>query len=146
MSLILDTHVFFWWITDDPRLESRHREAITNSSNVIHVSAVSGWEIGIKVKLGKWPEAAVLLPDLTSKVRAEGFFTLDLTLSQSEAAGALELGHKDQFDRLIAAQSLELQWTVATVDTAFGRLGCKTSSNRVWSARGGPVERRQLVR
>ena len=72
MSFILDTHVFFWWITDDARLEARHRQAIEARSEIIYVSAISGWEIGIKVKLGKWPEAAVLLPGLSEKVRDEG--------------------------------------------------------------------------
>ena len=28
VSVILDTHVLFWWITDDPRLDQRHVEAI----------------------------------------------------------------------------------------------------------------------
>ena len=90
MSFVLDTHVFFWWIADDPRFEARHRQAIEARSEAIYVSAVTGWEIGIKVKLGKWPEAAVLLPGLAEKVRAEGFEVLDLTLAQAERAGLLE--------------------------------------------------------
>lgn len=125
VSLILDTHVFFWWITDDPRLALRHREAITREGEAVYLSAVSGWEIGIKVKLGKWPEAAILLPDLASKVRDEGFHALDLTLAQAEMAGQLDLTHKDPFDRLLAAQALQFDWPIATVDTAISRLGCK---------------------
>jgi PIN domain nuclease of toxin-antitoxin system len=79
----------------------------------------------IKVRLGKWPEAAVLLPGLDAKVRDEGFETLDLTLAQAEYAGGLELVHKDPFDRLIAAQSLLLDIPIATVDPAMTRLGCR---------------------
>lgn len=124
MSFILDTHVFFWWITDDPRLETRHRRAIERREENIYVSAVTGWEIGIKVKLGKWPEAAVLLPGLSEKVLGEGFETLDLTMAQAERAGLLELVHKDPFDRLIAAQSLELGLPLATVDPAMALFGC----------------------
>lgn len=124
MSFILDTHVLFWWITDDPRLEDRHRQAIRARDQTIYVSAVTGWEIGIKVKLGKWPEATVLLPGLSDKVRDEGFATLDLTLAQAERAGLLELIHKDPFDRLIAAQSLMLRFPIATVDPAMALFGC----------------------
>ena len=124
MSLILDTHVFFWWITDHDRLELRHRQLIEARSEIIYVSAVSGWEIGIKVKLGKWPEAAVLLPGLSEKVRGEGFQTLDLTIDQAERAGQLELIHKDPFDRLLAAQSLALGLPIASVDLALPLLGC----------------------
>ena len=86
--------------------------------------AVSGWEIGIKVKLGKWPEAAVLLPGLTRKVQDEGFTVLDLSLAQAERAGALDLVHRDPFDRMIAAQAIELDYAVATVDPVFEPFGC----------------------
>ena len=125
MSLILDTHVFFWWITDDPRLEGRHRLAIDKRDGDIYVSAVTAWEIAIKVKLGKWPEAQVLLPDLHQKVAAEGFAVLDLTLAQAERAGLLELVHKDPFDRMLAAQSLALDVPIATSDAAMAQLGCR---------------------
>jgi len=89
------------------------------------VSAITGWEIAIKVKLGKWPEAAVLLPGLSEKVVDEGFEILNLTLAQAERAGQLDLVHKDPFDRLLAAQSLLLDMPIATVDPALGLLGCK---------------------
>jgi PIN domain nuclease of toxin-antitoxin system len=125
VSFILDTHVFFWWITDDSRLEARHRQAIEARNDAIYVSAVSGWEIAIKVKLGKWPEAAVLVPGLSEKVLAEGFEILDLTLVQAERAGLLELMHKDPFDRMIAAQSLALDVPVATNDPAMTLFGCR---------------------
>lgn len=125
MSLILDTHVFFWWITDDPRLEGRHRQTIEARDGLIYVSAITGWEIAIKVKLGKWPEAEVLLPELSQKVLAEGFEVLDLTLGQAERAGLLDLVHKDPFDRLLAAQSLTLDVPIATSDAAMAQLGCR---------------------
>ena len=122
MSFILDTHVFFWWITDHSRLESQHRQLIEARGETIYVSAVTGWEIGIKVKLGKC--AAVLLPGLSEKVLDEGFEVLDLTLAQAERAGQLDLIHKDPFDRLLAAQSLLLDVPIATVDPALAMLGC----------------------
>jgi PIN domain nuclease of toxin-antitoxin system len=103
---------------------SRHRQVIRARDETIYVSAVSGWEIAIKVRLGKWPEAAVLLPGLSEKVRAEGFEVLDLTLAQAEKAGLLDLIHKDPFDRLLAAQSLVVGAPIATVDPAIALLGC----------------------
>jgi PIN domain nuclease of toxin-antitoxin system len=124
VSFILDTHVFFWWITDHSRLESQHRQLIEARGETIYVSAVTGWEIGIKIKLGKWPEAAVLLPGLSEKVQDEGFEVLDLTLARAERTGQLDLIHKDPFDRLLAAQSLLLDVPIATVDPALAMLGC----------------------
>jgi PIN domain nuclease of toxin-antitoxin system len=117
--------VLFWCLADDGQLSAHHRDLILNKAEASYVSAVSGWEIAVKVKLNKWPEASVLLPGLADKIRAAGFELLPLTLSQAERGGLLELVHRDPFDRLLAAQALELDLTVATVDPALARLGCK---------------------
>ena len=126
MSLLLDTHVFFWWITDDARLPEVHRARIAAGAQPIFVSAVTGWEIATKVKTGKWPEAAVLLPDLAAKILGEGFQCLDVTVAQAEYAGSMPLLHRDPFDRFLAAQALGLDISIATVDPAFKLFGCKT--------------------
>jgi PIN domain nuclease of toxin-antitoxin system len=122
--LLLDTHVFFWWVKQDPRLTSQHRAQLESDDNRVYVSAVTGWEIAIKVKIGKWPEAATLLPGLSEKIEAIGFELLPLTLAQAERAGSLDLVHRDPFDRLLAAQALDLGIPIATVDPAMARLGC----------------------
>ena len=119
MRAVLDTHVFFWWMKQDPRLAAHHRALIEQDQNEIFVSAVTGWEIAIKVKLGKWPEAAVLLPDLATKIEAAGFELLPLTFQQAERAGSLDLAHRDPFDRMLAAQALDLGLILATIDPGF---------------------------
>lgn len=124
MSILLDTHVFFWWITADSKLSAAHYDAISKPGSVVYVSAVSGWEIATKVKLGKWSEAAVLLPDLTAKITASGFLSLDITLAEAEFAGSLPLVHKDPFDRFLAAQSISRGLPIVTVDPAFRLFGC----------------------
>ena len=86
---------------------------------------MTGWEIAIKVKIGKWPDATRLVPGLTDLVRRSGFQTLDLTLHQAELAGSLDLVHRDPFDRLLAAQAIDLAIPIATVGTALSRLGCR---------------------
>jgi PIN domain nuclease of toxin-antitoxin system len=122
---ILDTHIFFWWMKQDPRLEPQHRALIERQENDIFVSAVTGWEIAIKVKLGKWQEAEVLLPNLPTRIVAAGFELLDVTFAQAQIAGSLDLFHRDPFDRLLAAQALDLDMVVATVDSEIARLGCR---------------------
>jgi PIN domain nuclease of toxin-antitoxin system len=86
---------------------------------------ITGWEIAIKVRIGKWPEAAVLLPGLATHITAARFELLPLTLAQAEMVGSFDLIHRDPFDRLLAAQALDQDMTVATVDRAFQVLGCK---------------------
>lgn len=126
MKALLDTHVFFWWMIQDPRLNAEHRKLIEDNANDLYVSAVTGWEIAIKVKLGKWPEAAPLLPDLSSKILAAGFELLPLTLAQAERAGSLDLAHRDPFDRMLAAQAIDLDIGLATSDIVLAKLGCHT--------------------
>lgn len=125
MTILLDTHVLYWWITGEGYLSTAQRQVLGDASQRILVSAVTGWEIAIKVKIGKWPGAAALVPRLEEAILAEGFSFLDLTLSQAKRAGSLDLVHRDPFDRMLAAQALDLDLTVATVDRAFAVLGCK---------------------
>ena len=123
MSVLLDTHTFFWWITGSSSLPPQHRALLEAADQTIYVSAVTGWEMALKVKIGKWPDAAALIPNLEHAIADEGFETLDVTLAQAKLAGSLELVHRDPFDRLLAAQSITLGIPIATVDPAMKLLG-----------------------
>ena len=46
--LLLDTHVFLWWLADVPELGDAARKAIADDRNEVFVSAATGWEIAIK--------------------------------------------------------------------------------------------------
>lgn len=125
MTVLLDTHIFFWWITGSDRLPSNHGKLLEDGEENIFVSAATGWELAIKVKIGKWPAAAPLLPELEKTIRDEGFGLLDITLGQAKLAGSLELVCRDPFDRLLAAQSLSRDIPIATIDPAFKLLGAR---------------------
>ena len=125
MKLLLDTHVVFWSLADDPRLPENFRRLMEDAANTSCVSVVTGWEISTKVRIGKWPEASVLLPGLTATIRHAGFLIEPLTLDQAERAGSIEAGHKDPFDRLLAAQALDQGLVLLTVDRVFINLGCQ---------------------
>ena len=53
MRLLLDTHAFLWWVTDDERLSPAARLAVADLDNEVFVSAASAWEIATKARLGK---------------------------------------------------------------------------------------------
>jgi PIN domain nuclease of toxin-antitoxin system len=57
MRLLLDTHVFLWYITADPRLPAAFRAAIEDATNQVYLSAASLWEAVVKHGLGKLPLA-----------------------------------------------------------------------------------------
>jgi PIN domain nuclease of toxin-antitoxin system len=124
VRVLIDTHIFFWWTVGDNRLRSAYRTIIADSNSEVFVSSVTAWEISIKFNLGKWPEASPLLPDIQGHVDAFGFTSLPLTLLQAERAGSLPLIHRDPFDRMLAAQALDLDIQLMTEDTAIAQLGC----------------------
>ena len=53
MRLLLDTHALIWFLEDDPRLSLRARNGIESAENEKQVSVATGWEMAIKLTLGK---------------------------------------------------------------------------------------------
>ena len=53
MKVLLDTHTFLWWITDNLQLSMGARQVMEDPDNELLLSAASGWEIAIKARLGK---------------------------------------------------------------------------------------------
>lgn len=52
MRLLLDTHVFLWFISADARLPATWRDAIQDTGNEVFLSVVSIWEAMVKYALG----------------------------------------------------------------------------------------------
>jgi len=64
MELLLDTHVLLWTVFDSKKLASEVEQAIASPDNVIYVSIVSLWEIGIKQNLGRFSVLASFFESL----------------------------------------------------------------------------------
>ena len=81
MTLLLDTHVFLWWL-DDPRLLSKAaRKAVGDGKNTVYVSAAVVWEIVIKKALGKLDAP----DDLEAAMAANRFLPLPVTIPHALA-------------------------------------------------------------
>lgn len=83
------------------------------------VSAASAWEIATKHRLGKLPDAAVLLDgwdDALTQLRAD---PLPITHADARRAGRYDVAHRDPFDRLLAAQAEHSGARLVTADAAF---------------------------
>lgn len=128
VKLLLDTHALIWWLLDDARLPARTRIAIANPGQVAFVSAVSAYEIAQKHRLGKLPEAGLLAAEFDTLVAAEGFAPLPLASAEARLAGAMSDGHRDPFDRMLAAQALLNDLTIISSDSAFDAFGVA----RIW--------------
>ncbi|MDY6901415.1 MAG: type II toxin-antitoxin system VapC family toxin, partial [Cyanobacteriota bacterium] len=55
MKILLDTHIFLWFVSGDNRLSTEVRDAISDYDNEVYLSIISIWECIVKYKLGKLP-------------------------------------------------------------------------------------------
>ena len=124
--LLIDTHVFIWWLTDDPVLGSLTKSTISRGNNVVYVSAVTPWEISIKRSLGKLQFDA----DIDEAMEKNRFFPLPITHAHAEQAGELPGHHRDPFDRMLIAQSQMEGLILVSSDTVFSQYGIRLINAR----------------
>ncbi|HOP15877.1 MAG: type II toxin-antitoxin system VapC family toxin [Chromatiaceae bacterium] len=122
--LLIDTHVFLWWLADDPQLGPKARELIANAGNQVFVSAATAWEISIKKSIGKLDAP----DDLDAIAEEEGFEKLPISFFHGEHAGELPQHHRDPFDRMLVAQSQAEGLEIITADSAIANYAVKTIS------------------
>jgi PIN domain nuclease of toxin-antitoxin system len=126
VRVLLDTHAFLWWVTDDLRLSAAARALIGDETNGVLVSAASAWEIATKHRLGKLGEAAGAAARFAELVAADGFEHLPVSYLHAMKAGGYASAHRDPFDRMLAAQSELEGLPLITRDRAFEHFGTKT--------------------
>jgi PIN domain nuclease of toxin-antitoxin system len=128
MRVLLDTHVFLWWLVGDRRLSRRVRTLVADPSTVALVSAASAWEIATKVRIGRLPGLELLAGDVAGAVASQGFEELPIRLLHAQRAGLLVGAHRDPFDRMLAAQSEIEGVPLASSDDALDAFGIA----RIW--------------
>ena len=107
MRLLLDTHIFLWYISGDPLLPVPIREAIREPGNEVYVSVASVWEAVIKHALGKLPLPGPPAEYLPQQRDAHRIATLPIDEAALVHLAGLPALHRDPFDRLLVAQALQ---------------------------------------
>jgi len=119
MRLLLDTHIFLWFISGDERLPEGMRDSIRDLNNEVYLSTVSLWEAIVKHRLGKLPLPQP--PNIYLPIQRQKHQIASLSLDEasvSQLAGLPQI-HRDPFDRMLICQALEHGLTVVTVDDAL---------------------------
>jgi PIN domain nuclease of toxin-antitoxin system len=118
VKLLLDTHALLWWLSDDPKLGAAARELIADPANDILVSAVSLWEILVKVRVGK---LVASIEDILTEMQAQGFVLLQIAPAHLVALAGLPMHHRDPFDHLLIAQAMAEGATFLSEDASTPR-------------------------
>ena len=107
MRVLVDTHAILWWLVDDKRLSKTARRILEDSAHSRLVSFATLWEIAIKMSAGKLLARNLSFSDLQPLLRGLEFQFLPIRIGDLERLDSLPWHHRDPFDRLLIAQSLE---------------------------------------
>lgn len=119
MKLLLDTHIFLWFISGDKRLPDAWKKSIRDPNNKVYLSVVSLWEVIIKYQLGKLPLPKPPESYLPAQRARHLIDSLPVTETSVIQLVKLPAHHRDPFDRLLICQALEHDMTLVTVDRAI---------------------------
>jgi len=116
MKLLLDTHIFLWYIAADLRLLTLFRDAIREPKNEVFLSVASLWEATVKYNLGKLPlpqSPDIYIPTERRRHQIKSFSLRENAVKELAQLPAL---HRDPFDRILICQALANDLTIVTVD------------------------------
>lgn len=116
--IVIDTHIWIWWVHGDEKLTQAQLDAITsNETDVIGVSAISCWEIAKLVEYGRlqlstgvttWFEQALGYPG----VQLLGL-TPEIAVESTQLPGEF---HRDPADQMIVATARTYDCPLVTSD------------------------------
>ncbi|MBD5656017.1 MAG: type II toxin-antitoxin system VapC family toxin [Candidatus Eremiobacteraeota bacterium] len=121
MRYLLDTHAALWWFEGSRRFKKSVRDSLMDRANAVFISAVSTWEISIKVAIGK-----LVLPQdprvyIAPRIVRAGFSLLPVLAEHTYEAFSLPPHYLDPFDRLLIAQARIDDLSIVTADNVFAQ-------------------------
>ncbi|HEV2693230.1 MAG TPA: type II toxin-antitoxin system VapC family toxin [Verrucomicrobiae bacterium] len=122
VAMILDTCALLWLASGDKKL-SRSTLKEINTAPAIYVSAISGFEISLKIAAGKLQLSHPVETWFEQIVEHHGLTIIPLGLDVCVAAAKLPPIHNDPFDRFIIAAAKLNDWPVVTADEHFEEYG-----------------------
>jgi PIN domain nuclease of toxin-antitoxin system len=117
VKILLDTHIWIWIFSGDPRLSKRARQQILDAEER-YFSAASVWELAIKANKRQFVGDLELLLSESEKL---GLLPLPISPAHALTVRDLPHHHSDPFDRLLVAQALFEPLILLTADKKVSR-------------------------
>jgi PIN domain nuclease of toxin-antitoxin system len=115
--IVLDTHIWIWWVDNNPKLNQRQRELInTYQSSGLGISIISCWEVAKLVENKKLILSCSVDEWLNGGLAYSGVQLLNLTLPIIVASTQLTGFHRDPADQLIVATAQIYNCSLLTAD------------------------------
>ena len=127
MTFLLDTHTLLWWLNSPSLIGKAAFNLMGDPKNAFLVSPVLPWEIAIKANK-QHLQTGDLLANFHAVMRRNRFPPIGIDPLHAIRSGLLPFHHRDPFDRLLAAQSLEMSLPILSRDRIFDNYGV----NRIW--------------
>ena len=124
MSVLLDTHVWVWWLTSTSPLDPRERNALDALADqaALHLAAISLWEVQLLHAKRRLEFGVPLAEWLTRATDPRVLTVVPLDLDVVLALDALPARfHGDPADRMIVATARARRLVLATHDTRIRR-------------------------
>lgn len=126
MKFMVDTHYVLWAAIQPARMEPWARKLIVDLNNEVLVSSASVYEISLKVRYGKLPEAVEFESDLVVNIESRlGYRLLPLEPESMLRAARFEAAHADPFDRMIAAHAIHNNLPLLTTNDRVDAFGVR---------------------
>ncbi len=126
MKFFVDTHYVLWAAINSARMAPWARKLIANLNNEVLVSAATIYEISLKVRLGKLPEAVDFENDLVGNIEDRlGYTIVPLEPEVMMRAARFEAEHADPFDRMIAAHAIQYNLPLLSTDARLDAFGAR---------------------
>lgn len=118
MKLLVDTHVFLWFILDDPRIATTARPLLVDPDHERFLSLASAWEVAIKHGMGKL-QLSDGIKGFFRDIEQANFELLAIKPGHIMDLAPLPLHHRDPFDRMLIAQAKYEGMHLLTADLQF---------------------------
>lgn len=116
MKLLLDTHIWLWYLQGNSRLSENLRQIMNSPDTELWLSPISIWETIVLAEKGRIELNCEPQVWVKRYLRSLDFKEARITYEIAMRSRSIELSHQDPADRFIAATAIELDLTLATVD------------------------------
>lgn len=119
MRVMLDTHTFIWYVTNNSKLGVTTKVIIDDGNNEAFLSIASIWEMAVKQSIGKLSFGLPFRMFIEQQLSLNRIELLNINLAHIDIIASLPLHHRDPFDRLIIAQAMVENIPILSADVIF---------------------------